>query len=115
MALRWSIRVGLVVLALAALAAAGWTQDDVPPAASRGGMEAHVDPGTGRFVPEPAVPPTGRPLPAPAPPLAEVPAPGGGMMVPLGGRFMSNVVATVNPDGSIRVDCTTGDAPAPTD
>jgi hypothetical protein len=111
---------GLVVLGLCALAHLGRAQDDVsggkgPPAAAAtsSGMRVHVDPRTGRFVPEPVVP-EAHPLPARVPTLAEVPAPGGGMMVPLNGHFMSNLVATVNPDGSIRMDCVTGDAPVPT-
>jgi hypothetical protein len=121
MIVRWSIGVGLVVLGLGALAHLGRAEDAAPDAsnapaaaATSSGMQIHVDPRTGRFVPEPVVP-QARPLPAPAPVLAEVPAPGGGMMVPLKGHFMSNVVATVNPDGTIRMDCVTGDAPVPTD
>ena len=72
-------------------------------------MQAHVDPTTGRLVPEPTTPPVARPAPAP---LAEVPAPGGGMMVHLNGQFMSTIVATVEPDGSVRVGCVTGDGSA---
>ena len=68
-------------------------------------MEAHIDPQTGRLVPEPATPRPLRALPAPPPPVAETPAPGGGMMAVLNGQFTSDLVATVRPDGSVRVDC----------
>jgi hypothetical protein len=68
------------------------------------GMRAHVDPETGRRVPEAAVPETPRALPAP-PRAVETPAPGGGMMLDVRGRFMSEVVATVEPDGRVRIDC----------
>jgi hypothetical protein len=73
------------------------------------GMQAHVDPQSGALVPE-AVTPVPAPLPA-APPRrpAELPAPGGGMMIDVSGRFMSTMVATVEPDGSVRVDCVTQD------
>jgi hypothetical protein len=73
------------------------------------GMEAHVDPQTGALVPE-AVTPAPAPLPtAPRPRAAELPAPGGGMMIDVSGRFMSTMVATVEPDGSVHVDCVTGE------
>ena len=74
-------------------------------------MRAYVAPSTGRLVPEPVVPDPSRARPAPALPAAEVAAPGGGMMVRLNGRFMSSLVATVNPDGTVRMDCVTGDGP----
>jgi hypothetical protein len=126
MAARWSVGAGLVVLGLGVLAHRGRAQEQataapatpsahVAPSVAQSGMQVHVDPRTGRFVPEPVVAPPARPLPSPVPQLAEVPASGGGMMVPLNGHFMSNVVATVNPDGTIRMDCVTGDAPVPTD
>jgi hypothetical protein len=76
-------------------------------AAGQPGMKAHVDPRSGRLVPEPVAPEAAEPLPAPAPSLPEEPAPGGGTMVRLKGQFMSNVVATVNPDGSVRIECQT--------
>jgi hypothetical protein len=74
------------------------------------GMQAHVDPQSGALVPE-AVGPVAPALPAPppAPPAAEIPAPGGGMMVDIRGRFMSSVVATIAADGSLHVDCVTSD------
>jgi hypothetical protein len=49
--------------------------------------------------------------------LVEEPAPGGGVMVDLGGRFRSAVTATVGPDGTPAADCVTPGAahtePAP--
>jgi hypothetical protein len=79
----------------------------------RSGMRAHVDPQTGRFVPEPVTPPPHR-LPAlPAPVAKEVPAPGGGMMAVLNGQFMSDLVATVEPDGKLRMRCVTREPHAP--
>ena len=78
----------------------------------RPGMKAHVDPGSGRLVPGPVTPQPAEPLPAP-PPLVEEPAPGGGTMVRLNGQFMSNLVATVNPDGSVRIECVSGSGAQP--
>jgi hypothetical protein len=74
------------------------------------GMQAHVDPPTGTLVPE-AVGPAAPALPAPPlpPSAADTPAPGGGMMADIRGRFMSSVVATIAPDGSLHVDCVTSD------
>ena len=92
----------VVVLSGASVADPG-TADDRQP-----GMKAHVDPRTGALVPEPVAPQAAEPLPAPAPSLPEEPAPGGGTMVRLKGQFMSNLVATVNPDGSVRIECQTG-------
>lgn len=39
--------------------------------------------------------------------LTEEPAPGGGMMVDLRGRFRSEVTATVGVDGSVTTECRT--------
>jgi len=109
--MRWrAIVVGLVLLGVCAMPSASGGEDA---SAARSGMEAHVDPQTGRLVPEPVVPPPAEALPAPVAPAADVPAPGGGMMAPLNGQFMSNLVATVNPDGTVRLDCVTGDGPQP--
>ncbi len=109
-AARWWIVAGMLVMG--ALAPPAGAEE---PRAAGSGMRAYVDPSTGRFVPEPIVPPTPQALPTPAPVLAEEPAPGGGTMVRMNGHFMSNLVATVNPDGSLHFDCTTGDAPVPSD
>lgn len=107
---RWIVAGMLVLGALARAARA-----EEPSASVAGsGMRAYVDPSSGRFVPEPVVPSAPEALPAPAPVLAEEPAPGGGSMVRMQGHYMSNLVATVNPDGSLHFDCVTGDAPVPT-
>ena len=109
MVVRWPLGLGLVLLALCMPARARGADASPPP---RAGMKAHVDPATGRLVPEPVVPEPSR-LPAPMPPAVEEPAPGGGMMVRLNGRFMSDLVATVNPDGTVRMDRVTTDHPHP--
>jgi hypothetical protein len=91
--------IGLAVLLCASIARAG-----------DAGMEAHVDPLTGTLVPEAVGPVIPVPaLPPPALPAAEIPAPGGGMMIDIRGRFMSSVVATVAPDGSVHLDCVSDD------
>ena len=102
---------GLVVAVVAFVAPAAMAGDD---AAGRSGMQVHVDPQTGRLVPEATTPPpaSGR-LPAPPLPVAEVPAAGGGMMAVLNGQFMSDAVATVEPDGSVRVECIRRESPTP--
>ena len=109
MVARWWIGVGLVVVGIGALARLGSAEEAGNPA-PRAGMQAHVDPATGKLLQEPAVPPPAQALPSRRPPLAEVPAPGGGTMVELDGRFMSTMTATLDADGSIRIDCTTGSA-----
>ena len=99
---RW-IGAGMVVIGLCAGAAHAGSGDEH----ATSGMRANVDPQTGRFVPEPPAPSPQR-LPALPPPAAkEVPAPGGGMMAVLNGQFMSDLVATVEPDGSVRMRCMT--------
>ncbi len=101
-----SVGVCLVLLGICAVPSARGGDDG-----ARSGMQAHVDPTTGRLVPEPVIPPVSRPTP-PAPALAQEPAPGGGTMIRLKGQFMSTTVATVEPDGNVRVDCVTGDGSA---
>ena len=109
MAVRWRVGACLVLLGVCAIPSAQGEGDTARPAASSG-MQAHIDPQTGRLLSEPVTPPPSRPAP-PAPPLAPEPAPGGGMMIRLKGHFMSTAVATVEPDGSVRVDCKTEDGP----
>ena len=48
----------------------------------------------------------------PAAPLIERPAPGGGGIVDLGDRFMTGTIATVEPDGTVRLHCERLGAPA---
>ena len=78
-----------------------------------GEMQVHIDPQTGQLVPEPTTSRPAQALPAPPRPAADIPAPGGGMMAVLNGQFMGELVATVNPDGSVRVDCIPRDAHVP--
>ncbi len=72
------------------------------------GSRINVDPQTGKRIP---VPSAGVLLPVdPAfstshSGLVEQPAPGGGVMVDLQGRFRSAATATVGPDGKAHVDC----------
>ena len=79
-------------------------------AAPGAGSWINVDPQTGKRMP---VPSTGAGVAVPADPafstshsgLVERPAPGGGVMVDLQGRFRSAATATVGPDGAAHVDC----------
>jgi len=82
-------------------------EDPRPAPASAPGMKAYVDPTTGALLP-------GRPASLPSAPapagmdastagLVEVPTPGGGVMVDLQGRFQNALVATIEPDGTMRV------------
>jgi hypothetical protein len=116
MAIRWwrsASGLGLGVLgALVAVGVPAASAEDGAPPAVTSGMRAHVDPATGRLVPEPVVPAPAARQPAPLPLPAEEPAPGGGMMSVLHGRFMNSVVATVEADGSVRIDCRPSDDPA---
>ena len=104
MVVRWSFGVGLTLFALGIATSARGEEASAP----RAGMRANIDPSTGRLVPEPVEPMPER-VPATRPPAVEEPAPGGGTMVRLNGRFMSDMIATVNPDGSLRIDCVTTD------
>ena len=84
-------------------------------APGRAGSRIQIDPQTGRRVPAPS---GGVALPAsPAfstshAGLVEKPAPGGGVMVDLQGRFRSAATATVGTDGTTHRDCV---APGTTD
>jgi hypothetical protein len=102
-----AVGVGLVVLGLCTLRST-CGEEVVTPSPVRNGMQAHVDPQTGRLVPE-AVTPVVPAIPAVPARLAEVPAPGGGMMVHMDGRFMSTLVATVDEHGDAHVGCVTED------
>lgn len=75
---------------------------------ARAGQWIHVDPQTGQRVP----PPAGRAAVTVDPAfstshagLVEQPAPGGGVMVDLQGRFRSAATATVGADGKAHLDC----------
>ena len=110
----------LMVSALLAAAILGCSQNPNPHAPvvaqaaavqpqNSAGMVAHKDPVTGRFVPEAsAAQPskeTANALSMSQEGLVEVPAPGGGFMVDLRGRFQQAMTATANPDGSVTVEC----------
>ncbi len=107
-----------LALALAALvslplAAAEATEKATPkpdaPAAGSA-MKIHVDPATGQIVPKPVVP-EAKALAAAPPeslPVLKVEAgrtKAGGKRVRLDGRFMMEMVATVQPDGSVTHSC----------
>lgn len=88
----------------------GVALDAAPDAAAplSAGQWVHIDPKTGARV----VPPAAVAVPAPHPAfstshegLVEQPAPGGGVMVDLQGRFRSAATATVGADGHAAVDC----------
>jgi hypothetical protein len=87
-------------------AAASAAADGATPA--RAGSWINVDPQTGQRIP---APPGGVAIPAsPAfstshQGLVEEPAPGGGVMVDLQGRFRSAATATVGADGKSHLDC----------
>jgi len=75
-------------------------------------MKIYLDPVTGK----PSMPPAGAAITGSASPpissdlntstqgLVEQPAPGGGMMLDLKGRFQSSTKATVKKDGSIMIE-----------
>jgi hypothetical protein len=87
-------------------AAASAAADGAAPA--RADSWINVDPQTGQRIP---APPGGVAIPAsPAfstshQGLVEEPAPGGGVMIDLQGRFRSAVTATVGADGKSHLDC----------
>ena len=80
---------------------------EVPAAAFR----IHIDPATGRTIVPTTPPPPASELPSATTSgvgLAVVPAPGGGVMIDLGGRFRSAMTSHVEPDGRTVTSC---DAP----
>src|SRR5262249_18138102 len=78
----------------------------VPPRAS---LRRYVDPQPGACVPAPVRPPALQAIPPAVGPstagLVERPAPGGGVMLELQGRFLSPVTATAAPDGAPHAEC----------
>jgi len=80
-------------------------QDATAP--GRAGQWIHVDPQTGKRVPTPPrAALAGRPeFTTSHQGLVEKPAPGGGMMIDLQGRFRHAATATVGADGSPGVNC----------
>ena len=87
------------------LAPSGATGDAA--GSSRAGSWIHVDPQTGKRVPGPpsAVLAGRAEFSTSHQGLVEKPAPGGGMMIDLQGRFRSAATATVGADGKPHVDC----------
>jgi hypothetical protein len=86
--------------------------NDAAPAVT-GGMRVGVDPHTGALLPNPPpVPVPERALSHSAVGLVEAPAPGGGVMIDLQGRFRSTMVGTASPDGGVRAGCVTDGTPA---
>jgi hypothetical protein len=78
--------------------------------AGQAGMRAYLDPKTGKVGP----PPRDHAAPSVAEQkayntsgqgLVAVPAPGGGQMVDLQGRFQNTVSATLKPDGTVKTEC----------
>lgn len=82
-----------------------------PAAQGSAGITVYKDPKTGRFVPVPQEGAAelskalGDALSTSQEGLVEVPAPGGGFMVDLRGRFQSATMATVAADGTVTVHC----------
>jgi hypothetical protein len=76
-------------------------------APAQAGQWIHVDPQTGKRVPAPpSAVLAGRPeFSTSHQGLVEKPAPGGGMMIDLQGRFRSAATATVGADGKPVLDC----------
>lgn len=99
---------GVLVCAFAPGAVADPVAEPAPQAAA--GSRINVDPQTGKRVP---VPSSGEGVQLPADAafstshsgLVERPAPGGGVMVDLQGRFRSAATASVAPDGTVHLDC----------
>ncbi len=99
---------GVVLIGLAAggAGAADVAVHAVP--SGTGGMRAYADPRTGALREQPMPgepkPPATAAFSRSAVGLVETPAPGGGIMLDLQGRFRSPLVATVAPDGTVRID-----------
>ena len=120
-------RVWLGAVALLAVAmGAGLARSEPPAGASggtvaasgMGGMRAYVDPATGVLMSVPPAGVTGGTVPAATSRsgagLVEVPAPGGGTMVDLQGRFRSTMAASIAPDGGLTASCHTSGGAADT-
>jgi hypothetical protein len=109
MAVWRAIAVGLVLLGTCVVPTASGEEAERAPAQS--GMRVYIDPQTGRFAPGP-VDPSQRLEPAPAstrPPVVAVPRPDGSLEVTFDERHRKSVVATVDADGRVHLDCVTGD------
>ncbi len=75
------------------------------------GMRAYFDPKTGTIGPPPPdqsnSPSTAvqHPYRSAGEGLVVVPAPGGGQMIDLQGRFQNAIIATLKPDGTVETEC----------
>ena len=88
------------------------TVQSAGPSAGQPGMRAYFDPQTGKIGPPP--PNQAAPHASAAEQnaystssegLIVVPAPGGGEMIDLQGRFETSITATLKPDGTVETDC----------
>jgi hypothetical protein len=93
----WAIVLGVTI---------AYAGDAPSPAVREPGMRAYADPRTGTLLSEPparATAPAAAAFSRSSAGLAPVPAPGGGVMIDLQGRFQSPLVATVGPDGTVHL------------
>ena len=101
-------RIGVGLVVLGACMVPGANGDDATRAPARSGMQAHVDPQTGRFVPEPTERPHALPSPT-RPPLETRTMPSGETVIKFDDRFHSTMTATVGPDGKVHLGCAMSD------
>lgn len=106
-------RIAAMMVVLGGVTAEQVRAEDVAPAAESApaAMRATVDPQTGALVPGPApgtlLVPQGA-LSRSAAGLLEEPAPGGGVMVDLQGRFRNTMASTVGVSGETHTECRSG-------
>jgi hypothetical protein len=106
----------LVVLLGCVVSGSSVSAGDVETRGGPAGMRAYFDPKTGKM--GPPAPDQAAPAAADAAPAAEqsahstsgqgltlVPAPGGGQMIDLQGRFQNTITATLKPDGTVQTEC----------
>ncbi len=103
---------------VASVCAGGGSADPAAGATSEtsAGMRVYVDPSTGALTPEPSTQELGQRSASSAVStsmqgLVEEPAPGGGVMIDLQGRFQSEMRATITPENELRTECV--DVPVP--
>ncbi len=109
--MRIPLRPVLYGLAAGAAAIGAFVSDPSSSYAQGGGMTVYVNPQTGQIVAQPV--PGGEPLTLTPEEqnaastshdgLVEVPAPGGGYMLDLQGRFQNPLAATIDASGRLRV------------
>jgi hypothetical protein len=94
------------------------TPDTRPKLSQTGeGMRVYLDPTTGEIIPQPVEAPEPGlpkditdPMSTSSEGLVVEPAPGGGVMVDLRGRFRNIATATLDADGNLTTSCDTGSA-----